>query len=231
MKNNIGFRIYRNIQRPSKDLVEQFRGIPASNINDNMNRLFCMRHEIRPLNFHTLLGTAVTVKAPIGDNAVLHWALDLAQPGDILVVDGSGALDRSLLGEIMAVYAARRGIAGFVVDGAVRDLQGMRRAAIPIYAAGITPQGPFKNGPGEINVPIACGGQVVFPGDILVGDEDGVVVIRPEYAGEIAERARKKFEDENGKLSRMCSGEIDQEEHDARYGKKLSERAQIIEDF
>jgi RraA family protein len=219
MRQNPGFRIFVNVQRPARELVEQYRGIPTSNINDNMNRLFCMRHEIKPLNNHALLGTAVTVKAPIGDNAILHMALDIAQPGDIIVVDGAGALDRSLMGEIMVVYAVGRGIAGFVVDGAVRDLDGLRNAAIPIYAAGVASQGPYKNGPGEINVPIACGSQVVFPGDIIAGDQDGIVVIRPEYAEELAELSREKLEKENAQLAAMRSGNINEEKHKDRYSK------------
>lgn len=189
---SIGNRIFTKVERPDPKIVEMFRGLPSSNINDEMNRLFCMHDYIRPLNDVPLLGTAITVKAPIGDNLYFHQALDMAQPGDVIVVDGGSGCNRSLAGEIMIRFAAKKGLAGIVVDGCLRDLDGIRALPIAVYAKGITPQGPFKFGPGEINTPIACGGQVVFPGDILVGDADGIVVIHRQDAEAVAEVAIKK---------------------------------------
>lgn len=191
----IGNRVYTKVKRPDREIVEMFRGLPSSNINDEMNRLFCMHDYMRLLNPDTagpLLGTAITVKAPIGDNLFFHEALDLAQPGDVIVVDGGSGCNRSLAGEIMMRFAQMKGIAGFVVDGCLRDMDGAETLTMPIYAKGVTPQGPFKNGPGEVNVPIACGGQVVFPGDILVGDKDGIVVIRRQDAEAVAAVAQEK---------------------------------------
>ena len=192
----IGNRFFTEVKRPDRALVESFRNLPSSNINDEINRLFCMHDYIRLLNPATaklsMVGTAITVKAPIGDNLMFHQALDMAQPGDIIVVDGGSGCNRSLAGEIMMRFAQEKGLAGIVVDGCLRDLDGIEKLTMPIYAKGITPQGPFKNGPGEVNVPIACGGQVVFPGDILVGDLDGIVVIRPQDAEEVLAAAVKK---------------------------------------
>lgn len=189
---SIGNRIFTKVERPDPKIVEMFRGLPSSNINDEMNRLFCMHDYIRPLNNVPLLGTAITVKAPIGDNLFFHQALDMAQPGDVIVVDGGSGCNRSLAGEIMVRFAAKKGLAGIVVDGCLRDLDGIKVLPIAVYAKGITPQGPFKFGPGEINTPIACGGQVVFPGDILVGDADGIVVIHRQDAEAVANVAIKK---------------------------------------
>lgn len=200
MSKGVGFRIFTNIQRPPQELVEKFRGLPSSNIADNMGRLYCIGHQIRPLNNVPLLGVAFTVKAPQGDNLMFHRALDLAKPGDIIVVDGEGDMEHSLAGELMVRYAIKRGLGGIIVDGCMRDSDGIAELDFPVYARGITPQGPYKNGPGEINVPICCGGQVVMPGDILVGDRDGVVVIRPEDAEELAEVSRKKFEKEQEQI-------------------------------
>ena len=191
----IGNRVFTKVDRPSRELVERFAGLPSSNINDEMNRLFCMHDYIKLLNpekARPLLGTAITVKAPIGDNLFFHQALDMAQPGDIIVVDGGSGCNRSLAGEIMMRFACKKGLAGIVVDGCLRDWDGIQNLDMPIYAKGVTPQGPFKFGPGEVNVPIACGGQVVFPGDILVGDLDGIVVIRRQDAEAVAEVAHKK---------------------------------------
>lgn len=191
----IGNRIFTDVVRPDPKIVEMFRGLPSSNINDEMNRLYCMHDYMKLLNpakAKPLLGTAITVKAPIGDNLFFHQALDMAQPGDIIVVDGASGCNRSLAGEIMMRFAQKKGLAGIVVDGCLRDLDGIELLEMPIYAKGVTPQGPWKFGPGEVNVPIACGGQVVFPGDILVGDKDGIVVVRRQDAEAVAEVAIKK---------------------------------------
>lgn len=203
---SIGNRIFTQVCRPDRRVVDLFQGLPSSNINDEMNRLFCMHDYIKllnPANAVQLLGTAITVKAPIGDNLFFHEALDLAQPGDILVVDGGSGCNRSLAGEIMLRFAQKKGLAGVVVDGCLRDIDGIESLTMPVYAKGITPQGPFKFGPGEINVPIACGGQVVFPGDILVGDKDGIVVIHRQDAEELAGIAQEKKRKEDKTFEAM----------------------------
>jgi len=189
---NVGLRIYTKISRPPRELIEGFAGLPVSNIADMMNRMFCLDATIRPINSAPLLGPAFTVKARAGDNLLLHKALDLALPGDILMVDAQGDLSNSLLGELMALWAKKRGIGGIVIDGAIRDACSLKKMDIPIYAAGITPAGPYKEGPGEINSPISCGGVVIHPGDIIVGDEDGVVVIKTEDAPELLKKAKAK---------------------------------------
>ena len=210
--STIGNRIFTNFERPPRELVEKFRGLPSSNINDEMNRLYCMHDYIRLQNPDTakqLLGVAVTVKVPTGDNLFFHQALDMAQPGDIIVVDGGSCNNRSLAGEIMMRFAQTKGLAGIVVDGCLRDSDGIKKLTMPVYCKGITPQGPYKNGPGEVNAPVACGGQVVFPGDILVGDMDGVVVIRRQDAEEVAEIAHAKHSSEE-KTFELMGSDIDE---------------------
>jgi len=220
--SQIGFRIF-DVTRPDRALVERFRGIPSSNINDMMNRLYNTDATIKSLNNKEMLGTAVTVRAPLGDNMMFHRALDIAQPGDVLVVDGGGCNERSLAGEIMITYAAKKGLAGIVVNGALRDLDGILKQDIPVYATGITPQGPYKNGPGEINVPVCCGGVVVMPGDILVGDLDGIVVIRKEDAHLVIDEATEKFAKETQKLEGYRVKGIDEDKHTAAWIKKTEE--------
>jgi len=192
MMSNVGMRIFSCISRPPKALLEGFAGIPVANIADNMNRMSCMDAKIRPINDIPLLGPAFTVKVRPGDNLMLHRALDLAEPGDIVVVDAQGDLTNAIMGELMSLWAKQRGIGGFIIDGAIRDIGALKRMGLPIYAAGVTPAGPYKDGPGEINVPVACGGVVVHPGDILVGDEDGIVVINTRDAEELLEKSRAK---------------------------------------
>lgn len=216
---SIGNRIYTKIDRPDRALVEKFRGIPASNLGDMMNRLYCMRENITRMGQTKtwLVGTAFTVKVPDGDNAFLHRALDLAQPGDVVVVDGNGCTSRSLMGEIMFTYAKNKGIAGIVLDGAIRDADSLYELEIPVYAVAVTPQGPYKNGPGEINVPVSCGGQVVFPGDILVGDADGICVIRKEDAQEVYAMVEKKVSYERQLLDQYHTVGNDTANHEPVY--------------
>ena len=189
---NVGFRIKKSIQRPAKELIEGFAGLPVANIADMMNRVFCLDAKIRPMNSAPLCGPAFTISTRPGDNLLLHKALDMAQPGDILVVAAQGELSNSIMGELMALWAIKRGLGGFIFDGAIRDIGTLKNMEIPIYASGITPAGPYKDGPGEINFAVSCGGVVINPGDILVGDEDGVVVIKPEDAPELLQKAQAK---------------------------------------
>jgi regulator of RNase E activity RraA len=188
---NPGFRIKKNFARPDPALVAKFKDVPAANIGDNMNRMAGMNARISPLNDSPLLGCAFTVKVRVGDNLLLHKAIDMAQPGDVIVVDAQGERSYGTTGELMVAWMRRRGIAGLVVDGCVRDSARMRTYTdFPVYVAGVTPNGPLKEGGGEINFPVMCGGIVVNPGDIVVGDADGVVVVRPEDAEEVLQKAK-----------------------------------------
>lgn len=200
---NQGFRVYTRVRRPSKELVDQFIGIAVAAIADNMGRITCMDSGITNFNKVKMVGTAITVKAPLGDNLMFHKAMDLALPGDIIVVDGEGCMNHSLCGEIMMRYAMKKGIIGFIVDGCVRDMDTIQGIQFGVYARGLQPKGPYKNGPGEINVPISVGGQVVRPGDILCCDLDGIVVVRPEDAAELLDKARNQIKSEEEKLDKI----------------------------
>lgn len=204
---SIGFKVNYEVKRPDKKIVEQFLSLPVANIADEMNRMTCLDAGIVPYNKTKLVGTAVTVKAPGADNLMFHKALDLAQPGDVIVVTCVDKPDRAICGEIMMQYARKRGIRGFVIDGMIRDVEGAAGLDdFAVYGRGVTPLGPYKNGPGEINVPIAVGRQVVFPGDIIVGDADGLVVIKPEEAEEILKMAQKHLQDEEATFCSIAAG-------------------------
>ena len=184
----VGCKIIKDFPRPERALVERFRGMAAANIDDTMGRIAAIDSAIVPIGGGQLLGTAFTVRVPQGDNLMLHAAMDLAQPGDVIVIDAGGFTDRAIFGELMATYCKTRGIRGMVCDGAIRDRGALSRLTdFPVYARAATPNGPYKNGPGEIEVPVVIGGKVVHPGDILVGDDDGVVVISPDIAAEVAD--------------------------------------------
>lgn len=181
MMSNPGMRINYKIQRSDPEWTEKFKGSAVANIADVMGRLFAMDARIQAKGIGKMIcGPAVTVKAAIADNMMFHKALTMAQKGDVIVVNACGDYNHSVCGDIMYQYAVKKGIAGFVVDGSIRDTDYLQDTDFPVYAAGVTARGPYKNGPGEVNTDIACGGQVVHPGDLIVGDCDGVVVIRRE---------------------------------------------------
>lgn len=186
----LGFRICAAPPRPPATLLDAFRDVATPHISDNMNRLCGVVGLSRYNGRGKLVGTAFTVKTRPGDNLMVHKALDLAEPGDVIMVDGGGALENALVGELMMLYARSRGIAGFVIEGAVRDVAALATSDFPCYARGHVHRGPYKDGPGEINVPVAIGGLVIEPGDIVVGDEDGLVALKPGEAKALLAKAR-----------------------------------------
>jgi RraA family protein len=180
-------------------------------VSDCMARMSAGGPRLRPLHRSgRVAGPALTVKTRPGDNLMIHKALEMAQPGDVLVVDGGGELTNALIGELMTTYAIGRGVAGFVIDGAVRDLDVIAAGTLPVYAAGVTHRGPYKDGPGEINVPVAVDGMVIHPGDLLLGDADGVLCVPMDAAAEVLEAARRKVALEKKMLGDIAAGKLDQ---------------------
>ena len=195
--------------RLAATLLDQSRGAATSVISDSLGRLPAIVG-LRP--FHTgarLLGTALTVKVREGDNLYVHQALELVRFGDVLVVDGGGDVSRALVGEIMMTLARSRGAAGFVIDGAIRDVAAFAEADFPCYARAVIPRGPSKNGPGQINVPVSIGGSVVSPGDVVVGDQDGVVTFAPEVAPALLEAIKAQEAAEAEVLESIRTGRYD----------------------
>jgi regulator of RNase E activity RraA len=189
----IGFRVRKRARMADPALVERFKAIPVANISDVMSRMVAGGSRLRPMHAGGVMGgVALTVKTRPGDNLMLHKALDMAGPGDVIVCDAGGDLTNSLMGEIMLGYAAKRGVAGFVIDGAVRDCAAIKASPLPFYAAGVTHRGPYKDGPGEINIPVSIDGMVIEPGDIVLGDEDGILCVPIDDAEAIYEAAAAK---------------------------------------
>jgi RraA family protein len=201
---NIGFRVCARTRKVDESTVEKFRVLPVANVSDALMRMFSGGVNLRPLHGGGMLaGPAVTVKARPGDNLMVHKALDIAAPGDVVVVDGGGELTNALIGELMIAHAQSRGLAGMVINGAVRDLAAIRAGTFPIFAAGVTHRGPYKDGPGEVNVPIAIAGMVIAPGDLVLGDDDGLVVVPFEETEAVYAAAAAKHEAETAQLARI----------------------------
>jgi regulator of RNase E activity RraA len=205
-----GFTIYKSITRPDRDLVEQFRPLVAANISDVQGRQNTMDARITPIYqpMPTLVGPAITVKARPGDNLVAFKAIELAQPGDVIVIAGAFDPNYTVWGGIMSSMAKKKGIAGVVTDGLVRDVEQTQEVEFPVFAIGLTPAGPTKEGVGQINTPVSCGGVVVMPGDIIVGDRDGVVVVRREEARAVLQRTHDRVALEQSWLERIARGEL-----------------------
>ena len=204
-----GFRILPHADTDPA-LVKLFEGLPTPIVSDNMSRMtgtwnLAPRHKPGTM----LLGVALTVRVREGDNLMIHKALALGKPGDVLVVDGAGAVERALIGDIMKNVAKMRGFKGIVIDGAIRDVAAYREDTFGCYARGVCHRGPYKDGPGEINVPVSIDGMVVHPGDIVIGDDDGVVFVSPAEAKAVAAASRKKLDDETKTLEGIANGKYD----------------------
>ena len=197
--------------RPDPGLLDRCRDLPTSILSDSMERVGGVRgvHWVPGGRWPRVAGPALTVRTRPGDHLVIHRALDLAEPGDVLVVDGGGFLERALIGEIMGRYAVARGIAALVVDGAVRDTEGLVAGPIPVFAAGVNHLGPYKDGPGELHGPVQAGGTVVRSGDLVVGDADGVMVVPHERADEVVSRGEQRLLAEEKEFAEIAAGTLD----------------------
>ena len=196
------------IARPDEGLVSAFKGLPASIVSDVMNRMNAMHASIKPVqkNVH-MVGTAITIKAMVGDNLATHQGIYYARKGDVLVIDARGGLEASVWGFLQTRAATLKGIAGIVIDGAIRDVAEIRDSTLPIFCKGVTAAGPHKGWGGSINERIQCGGVPVNPGDIVLGDDDGVVVVPRESAASVLENAKKCLKEEAEWFKRVEAGE------------------------
>lgn len=190
-----------------QELLDAFATAPTAIISDNLDRLPGMVG-LRP--FHRpgrqLVGRALTVRVAPGDNFFAHQALDIASPNDVIVIDAGGATDRAIIGGIMLEIGKSRQIAGFVVDGAIRDLRDISASDLPCYARGCIHRGPYKNGPGTLSEPVTVGGQVILPGNIVVGDEDGVLSFPRAGAEALLDRVRAQERKEEEIIATIRAG-------------------------
>ena len=212
----VGFRVLQRQRQVDTDTIAAFRDIPVANVSDSMFRGVAGGARLRPMHKGGVMaGPALTVRTRPGDNLMVHKALDMAAPGDIVVVDAGGILEQAIIGDLMANHAIRRRLGGLVIYGAVRDLDFIAGQSMPIYAAGVTHRGPYKDGPGEINVPIAIEGMVVEPGDLILGDADGVLCIPFDAAATVLGLAKAKRAAEDAEVAAILAGTSDRSWVDA----------------
>ncbi|MCK8786067.1 RraA family protein [Roseomonas sp. NAR14] len=212
-----GYRVNPRAESLPAGLFEAFRGVPTAHAGDSMGRCIGavgLRAYHDDLSL-TVAGPALTVRVRPGDNLMIHQAIAMAAPGDVILVDGGGDVGQALIGGLMRTSALRRGIAGFVIDGAVRDIAEWAEGGIACYARGHTHRGPSKDGPGEVNVPIACAGMAVCPGDLVLADADGVIVIPAAEAEALLPRAKAHAAREEKIRVANAAGTTDQERFNA----------------
>lgn len=208
--SNRAFTINPAPQLAAPYILEALQGIVVSHLSDNLQRLSGITGLQRIHRSSKLVGTAFTVKTRPGDNLLIYKALMMMQPGHVLVVDGGGETTNALVGELIMLYAQQRGCVGFVLDSAVRDTAAFAEADFPCYARAVSHRGPYKTGPGQMNVPVSVDGQVIHPGDIVVGDEDGIVTFPQEQAEALIAAARKTAAVEEGIKAEIANGKVEQ---------------------
>lgn len=214
-------RVFLNVARPAPELISPFAQAPTGNICDAMDRFGALDYRVQAITPGLrMCGAALTVRTRPGDNLVIYQALELAQPGDVLALATYDYTTGSTLGDLVVNNAKRRGLAGIVCDGLARDAAGIRRIGLPVFARGTSPASPFKDGPGEINAPVSCGGVSIQPGDVIVGDDDGVVVLPQRDLAAIAERLQAVVKKEEQMLSDIEAGRLTNE----AMRKRLEER-------
>lgn len=203
----IGLQILQRKRAVSPALAAAFRDVPVANVSDCMARMSAGGARLRRMDAGPrMAGAALTVKTRPGDNLMLHKALQMAQPSDVIVVDAGGDLTNAITGEIMVGHAQKIGVAGFVIDGAIRDAGVIARGTFAVFAAGVTHRGPYKDGPGEINVPIALDGMVITPGDLVIGDQDGVLCVPFDSAEQLLQAAQAKQAAEVAMVAAIADG-------------------------
>jgi 4-hydroxy-4-methyl-2-oxoglutarate aldolase len=199
--------VVRNIKRTDADLVKRLGVLGVATVHEAYGRSGLMKPYLRPVwQGGEAAGTAVTVLAHPGDNWMIHVAVEQCQPGDILVVGCSADNTDGMFGDLLATSLMARGVKGLVIDAGVRDAKSLREMGFPVWSKAISAKGTVKATPGSVNVPVVCGGINVKPGDAVIADDDGVVVVSPKDAAEVLTKAEKRHADEEGKRKQLAAG-------------------------
>lgn len=201
--------VHDSFERPDPALINAFRDLPVATISDVLGPGHLLAPRIRPMGRDVhMVGSALTLQLPPGDNLGMHLAVRLARPGEVIIADQAGTQLGAPVGEIIATAAQAKGVAGIVLDGVVRDVAQLRRMPMPVFAIGVWAQQCAKHGPARVGHPVVCAGVRVAPGDIIVGDDDGVVVIPTARAAEVVDGVRHRLAAESRRLAAIADGKL-----------------------
>jgi regulator of RNase E activity RraA len=206
--SNVGFRVFTMIERPPQEVVDGFRTLESTWVSDAMHRFGGMDGNILPADpAMRCVGPAITVRVAAGDNLMVYKALEIARPGDVLVIESRGFTSVAQWGDLTSMIGKGMGLAGAVMDGSLRDLAGIRAVGFPVFAKRWeVPNGALKDGPGEVNIPVAVGGVPVLPGDVVIADGNGVVIVPRADAADVLEKARQVMAYEAAKIKEFEAG-------------------------
>jgi len=201
--------VKRNIARADPVVVDAFADPGVATVHEAQEQTGLLAARIVPVYPGARIsGSAVTVKVPAGDNLMIHVAIEQCRPGDILVVSPDAPTEHGYLGELIATALSARGVRGFVIDGGVRDVAELREMGFPVWSSLVSALGTVKERLGDVNMPIECAGQRIEPGDVVVADDDGVVVVARANAGEVLVTCRGRMAKESASRARYASGEL-----------------------
>jgi 4-hydroxy-4-methyl-2-oxoglutarate aldolase len=202
-------QIIRNIKRADADVIQTLGAQGVATIHEAQGRTGLLNPYLRPIYATArVAGSAISVSCQPGDNLMIHAAIEVCQPGDVLVVTTTSESTDGMFGELLATSCQAHGIAGLVIDAGVRDVADLTAMNFPVWSKAISAQGTVKATPGSVNIDVVCAGAIIRPGDVIVGDVDGVVVVKRELAASVAALGQKRLEKESISRAKLQAGEL-----------------------